>query len=67
MARLQEARQRLENALTQLEQATNARTGTLHDDLTAAGRRCTMLEDRNRDAARRLDDAIERVRTILDD
>ncbi len=65
MARLQEARQRLEKALTQLEQATKARSGTLHDDLAVAARRCSMLEDRNHDATRRLDDAIERVRTIL--
>ncbi len=65
MARLQEARQRLENALTRLEQATAARTGTGDDDLAATSRRCTVLEDRNRDAARRLDAAIERVRAIL--
>jgi hypothetical protein len=65
MARLQEAQKRLEKALTQLEQATSAQASTMHDDLAAAGRRCSMLEDRNRDVARRLDAAIERVRDIL--
>lgn len=66
MARLEEAQKRLEKALARLEAAAGAR-GRPEDTakLKEVEERCNRLEAREREVARRLDAAIERLRTVL--
>lgn len=73
MTRLQDARQRLENALTRLEKAgaaprrAGADTEQLIHELATARQRCNMLDGRTREVSQRLDGAIGRIRTLLEE
>jgi uncharacterized membrane-anchored protein len=65
MSRLEIAQDRLEKALAELEQAADTRGAGLTRDLAVARDRCATLEDRNRDVSQKLDAAISRIRSIL--
>ena len=73
MTRLQDAQKRLENALTRLEKATAAPRGDGKDteqlihELATARQRCNMLDGRTREVSQRLDGAIGRIRTLLEE
>ena len=72
--RLQQARTRLENAVSRLEAVSRDRLETvgeadteLADELRTVRARCETLEQRSRDVSQRLDATIDRVRGLLDD
>lgn len=68
MARLDEARERLERAVARLEtaMAQGGDRDALADELARVRRRCALLEERARDVSDRLDDTIGRVRELLE-
>jgi predicted nucleic acid-binding Zn-ribbon protein len=68
MDRLEQAQQRLDEALSRLEKAAGAATssGANAEDVAALQRRCDVLEDRSRQMADRLDAAIGKIRGILE-
>ena len=67
------AKKRLEEALTRLESALDARgpevaaTQSLEDSLADANKKISVLQDKNAIIARRLDGAIERMKILLGD
>ena len=67
------AKKRLEEALTRLESALDARgpevaaTQSLEDSLADAKKKISVLQDKNAIIARRLDGAIERMKILLGD
>lgn len=76
MSKLDEAQQRLSSALAALEAAIGAPGDGNGDAAGAAGlaaelaetqARCTEMENSNAVVSSRLDSAIERIRSILDD
>ncbi len=72
MSRLQDAQQRLEKALARLEDTAAAPGGDgaaaqeLERELAAARQRCEMLDERTSEVSQRLDNAIVRIRTLLE-
>ena len=73
MSRLSEAQHRLEQALARLEHMSSERTRSVQDSRSArdaefelVNARCKALEDKARVVSERLDTAIDRVRTLLD-
>lgn len=74
ITRLQQARERLENAVARLEQASRTRGEAvnggdpeLEEELRAVRARCETLEQRSRDVSAKLDSTIDRVKSLLDD
>ena len=67
------AKKRLEEALTRLESALDekgpkmAGTQNLEESLADANKKISVLQDKNATIARRLDGAIERMKTLLGD
>ena len=67
------AKKRLEEALTRLESALDekgpkvAAAQNLEDSLADANKKISVLQDKNDTIARRLDGAIERMKTLLGD
>ncbi len=72
MTDLQAAQDRLEKALIRLETAAARPRGNgaagdaLKGELDAARRHCEALEGRTGEVSQRLDDAIARIRTVLE-
>ena len=67
------AKKRLDEALTRLESALDekgprvAAAQNLEDSLADANKKISVLQDKDDTIARRLDGAIERMRTLLGD
>ena len=67
------AKKRLEGALTRLESALDekgtevAASQKLEESLADANKKISVLQDKNATIARRLDGAIERMKTLLGD
>ena len=67
------AKKRLEEALTRLESALDERgpkvaaTQNLEESLADANKKISVLQDKNATIARRLDGAIQRMKTLLGD
>jgi hypothetical protein len=72
MTDLKAAQDRLEKALVRLETAVarprgnGAADDALKGELDAARRHCAALEGRTGEVSQRLDDAIARIRTVLE-
>lgn len=74
ITRLQQARERLENAVARLEEASRFRLeaadggdSELVEELRVVRERCETLEQRSRDVSAKLDSTIDRVKGLLDD
>lgn len=74
ITRLQQARERLENAVARLEEASRLRfesagdaDSELVEELRVVRERCETLEQRSRDVSAKLDTTIDRVKGLLDD
>tara|TARA_B100001142_G_C14319851_1_gene649932 strand:+ start:1446 stop:1679 length:234 start_codon:yes stop_codon:yes gene_type:complete len=72
MGQLEQAQERLESALARLESASQRIGGSstaalVEGEITKLRQRCTDLEAKNQLVKQRLDIAIERLSTILDE
>ena len=74
ITRLQQARERLENAVARLEEISRHRLeaadngdSELAEELRVVRARCETLEQRSREVSEKIDSTIDRVKGLLDD